>query len=72
MTLLNNIYPMRFTGAAHAKHQYSKPAWITPIQGLLYSAILYGLTAPVLIAIILHICNNPAVMGKNVNGAISK
>ena len=41
---------------------------ITPIQGLIYSAILYGLTAPVLIAIILHICNNKNVMGEYTNG----
>jgi Mn2+/Fe2+ NRAMP family transporter len=31
---------------------------ISPIKALIYSAILYGLTAPVLIAIILHISNN--------------
>lgn len=41
---------------------------ITPIQSLIYTAILYGLTAPVLIAIILHISNNKTIMGKNVNG----
>jgi len=41
---------------------------ITPIQSLIYTAILYGLTAPVLIAIILHISNNKKIMGKNVNG----
>lgn len=41
---------------------------ITPIQGLIYSAILYGMTAPVLIGIILHICNNKKVMGKHTNG----
>jgi Mn2+/Fe2+ NRAMP family transporter len=41
---------------------------ITPIQGLIYSAILYGLTAPFLIAIILHICNNKKVMGTYTNG----
>lgn len=40
---------------------------ITPIQGLIYSAILYGLTAPVLIAIILHICNNKKIMGEFTN-----
>lgn len=40
---------------------------ITPIQGLIYTAILYGITAPVLIAIILHISNNKAIMGKYVN-----
>jgi len=40
---------------------------ISPIKALIYSAILYGLTAPVLIAIILHIANNKKVMGEFVN-----
>lgn len=31
---------------------------ISPTKALIYAAILYGLTAPVLIAIILDICNN--------------
>ena len=44
---------------------------ITPIQSLIYTAILYGMTAPVLIAIILHISNNKKIMGVNVNGRIS-
>ena len=44
---------------------------ISPIRALIYSAILYGLTAPVLIAIILHISNNKKVMGKYTNGKIS-
>ena len=44
---------------------------ISPIKALIYSAILYGLTAPVLIAIILHISNNKKIMGKNINGRIS-
>jgi NRAMP (natural resistance-associated macrophage protein)-like metal ion transporter len=44
---------------------------ITPIQGLIYAAILYGLTAPVLIAIILHIANNKKVMGKFTNGKVT-
>ena len=44
---------------------------IPPIKALIYSAILYGLTAPVLIAIILHIANNKKIMGKNTNGKIS-
>ena len=44
---------------------------ITPIQSLIYTAILYGLTAPVLIAIILHISNNKKIMGKNVNGRLA-
>ncbi|MBK7958999.1 MAG: divalent metal cation transporter [Bacteroidetes bacterium] len=41
---------------------------ISPIQALIYTAILYGMTAPVLIAIILHISNNPTIMGEYVNG----
>ena len=44
---------------------------ISPIQELIYSAILYGLTAPVLIAIILHISNNKKVMGEHTNGKTS-
>jgi NRAMP (natural resistance-associated macrophage protein)-like metal ion transporter len=40
---------------------------ISPVKALIYAAILYGLTAPVLIAIILHICNNKKVMGKYTN-----
>jgi len=40
---------------------------ISPIKALLWSAILYGLTAPVLIAIILHIANNKVVMGDFTN-----
>lgn len=44
---------------------------ISPIQALIYSAILYGLTAPVLIAIILHISNNKKIMGKFTNGWVS-
>jgi Mn2+/Fe2+ NRAMP family transporter len=44
---------------------------ISPIKALIYSAILYGLTAPVLIAIILHISNNKKIMGNNTNGRTS-
>jgi Mn2+/Fe2+ NRAMP family transporter len=44
---------------------------ISLIKALIYSAILYGLTAPVLIAIILHISNNKKIMGKNTNGKTS-
>ncbi len=43
----------------------------SPIKALIYTAILYGLTAPVLIAIILHISNNKKVMGKYTNGRTS-
>lgn len=44
---------------------------ITPMQSLIYTAILYGITAPVLIAIILHISNNKKIMGENVNSRMS-
>ena len=44
---------------------------LSPIKALIYSAILYGLTAPVLIAIILHISNNKKIMGKFTNGRMS-
>lgn len=43
---------------------------ISPIDALIYTAILYGITAPVLIAIILHISNNKKIMGEFVNGKI--
>ena len=44
---------------------------ISPVKALIYTAILYGLTAPVLITIILHISNNKSIMGENVNGKTS-
>lgn len=44
---------------------------ISPIKALLYAAILYGLTAPVLIAMVLHISNNKKIMGQYTNGWIS-
>jgi Mn2+/Fe2+ NRAMP family transporter len=44
---------------------------INPIQALIYTAILYGITSPVLIAIILHISNNKKIMGKFTNGVVS-
>jgi NRAMP (natural resistance-associated macrophage protein)-like metal ion transporter len=40
---------------------------ISPIKALIYTAILYGMTAPVLIAIILHISNNKSIMGDYTN-----
>ncbi|MFB9843610.1 Nramp family divalent metal transporter [Mucilaginibacter ginsenosidivorans] len=40
---------------------------ITPLQGLIYSAMLYGITSPVIILIVLHISNNRRIMGDNVN-----
>lgn len=44
---------------------------ISPIKALIYTAILYGITAPVLIAIILHISNNKLIMGEYVNPPIT-
>jgi NRAMP (natural resistance-associated macrophage protein)-like metal ion transporter len=42
-------------------------AGISPVKSLIYTAILYGLTAPVMIAIIIHISNNNKIMGKFTN-----
>jgi len=44
---------------------------ISPVKALLYTAILYGLTAPLLIAIILHIGNNKKIMGEFTNSKLS-
>ncbi len=44
---------------------------ISPIKALIFTAIAYGLTAPVLIAIILHIANNKKIMNTNTNTKIS-
>ena len=44
---------------------------ISPVKALIYTAILYGMTAPVLIAIILHISNNKKVMGNFTNSRFS-
>ncbi len=44
---------------------------VSPIKALLYTAIAYGLTSPVLIAIILHIGNNKKIMKTNTNSNIS-
>jgi NRAMP (natural resistance-associated macrophage protein)-like metal ion transporter len=44
---------------------------ISPIQALLYTAILYGLTSPILIAIILHIANNKKIMKEHTNSKLS-
>ena len=41
---------------------------ISPVHALIYTAVLYGVTAPVLIGFILHICNNKTIMGKYTNG----
>jgi NRAMP (natural resistance-associated macrophage protein)-like metal ion transporter len=41
---------------------------INPMQALIYTAILYGITSPVLILVILHISNNKKIMGEYTNG----
>jgi NRAMP (natural resistance-associated macrophage protein)-like metal ion transporter len=44
---------------------------ISPINALIYTAILYGMTAPILIALILLISNNKNIMGKHTNSITS-
>jgi NRAMP (natural resistance-associated macrophage protein)-like metal ion transporter len=44
---------------------------VSPVKALLYTAILYGLTAPVLIAVIMHIGNNKKIMGEYTNSRLS-
>ncbi len=44
---------------------------IDPVQALIYTAILYGISSPVLIAVILHMGNNKKLMGKHTNGTWS-
>jgi NRAMP (natural resistance-associated macrophage protein)-like metal ion transporter len=44
---------------------------VSPIKALLYTAIAYGLTAPVLIAVIMHIGNNKKIMKEHTNSKLS-
>jgi Mn2+/Fe2+ NRAMP family transporter len=44
---------------------------ISPVKALLYSAVLNGLVAPPLIVVLLLICNNSKIIGKNANGWLS-
>ncbi len=44
---------------------------IGPVKALLYTAVLYGVTAPVLIGVILHICNNRKIMQTFTNGRLT-
>jgi Mn2+/Fe2+ NRAMP family transporter len=44
---------------------------ISPIKALILTAILYGITAPVMIGVILHICNNKKVMKNYTNTKLS-
>lgn len=44
---------------------------VSPIDALILAAMLYGLTAPVLIAMVLHISNNRKIMGAFANSGWS-
>lgn len=44
---------------------------LSPIKALLWTAVLYGLTAPIMIGLILHIANNKKIMGQHTNTALS-
>jgi len=44
---------------------------VSPITALIYTAILYGVTAPVLIGLVLHICNRTDIMGEYTNKTMS-
>ena len=46
-------------------------AGISPITMLIYTAVLYGIISPILIALILHISNNRSILGNYVNGKLS-
>lgn len=40
---------------------------VSPVKMLFYTAVLYGIIAPFIIALILHICNNKKIMGEFTN-----
>ncbi|HSQ44791.1 MAG TPA: divalent metal cation transporter [Ginsengibacter sp.] len=44
---------------------------ITAFDALFVTAIVYGITSPVLIGVILHICNNKKIMGNETNGMLA-
>jgi Mn2+/Fe2+ NRAMP family transporter len=44
---------------------------ISSVKALLLTTVLYGITAPLLIGIILHVANNSAIMGRHRNNRIS-
>ena len=44
---------------------------ISPMQALIFTAILYGVTSPVMIAVILHIGNNSKIMKEFTNSRLS-
>ncbi|MDP3792471.1 MAG: divalent metal cation transporter [bacterium] len=38
-----------------------------PVKALFYTAIMYGLISPIIIAMVIHMANNPNIMGRHVN-----
>jgi NRAMP (natural resistance-associated macrophage protein)-like metal ion transporter len=44
---------------------------VSAVRALIYTAILYGLISPPLIAVLLHMANNKKIMGKHTNGWFS-
>jgi Mn2+/Fe2+ NRAMP family transporter len=44
---------------------------ISPMKALIYTAILYGVTSPVMIAVVLHIGNNKKIMNNFTNSYFS-
>lgn len=44
---------------------------INPVKALIYTAVLYGVTAPVLIGIIMHISNNKKIMKSYTNDKVT-
>ena len=44
---------------------------ISAMKALLYTAILYGLTSPVMIVMVMHICNNRKIMKSHTNNKLS-
>ena len=46
-------------------------AGVDPIKALLYTAVVYGIISPIIIGVILHICNNPKIMDGHKNNWVS-
>ena len=44
---------------------------ISPIQAMIWTAIIYGIVSPILIGVILHVTNNKKIMGKYTNNKLS-
>jgi len=44
---------------------------VDPIKALFYTGVFYGMSAPVLIFVILHVANNRSLMGRYVNSPLS-